>query len=244
MFWFGLVSLFNGISTLFRLFNAKAILLEEQLRYSLTHSWEDKGVHTFPKGICPKVNVIARLEYELAYYDSAVHRFNHYTTRTPPLYVLCNCFVRLFCTRFYQICMNFKQIYLSIGRTWIGNTRSAKVDLIAMEFPNFQNWRFTNRCSLVSYSGHYYFLRGDGDLIPFSAYTKQVIQSSPDGAEIIKLLVEDIWILENNFHFTNGYATSQFYSLSFLLQNIRGIFCRVAVNVLDSSIDISEFDLQ
>ena len=31
----------------------------------------------------PKVNIIARLEYELAYYDSAVHRFNHYTTRTP-----------------------------------------------------------------------------------------------------------------------------------------------------------------
>ena len=28
--WFGLVSLFNGISTLFRLFNVKAILLEEQ----------------------------------------------------------------------------------------------------------------------------------------------------------------------------------------------------------------------
>ena len=36
--------------------------------------------HIFPKGICPKENVIARLEYELAYYDSAVHRFNHYTT--------------------------------------------------------------------------------------------------------------------------------------------------------------------
>ena len=30
------------------------------------------------------MNVIARLEYELAYYDHAVHRFNHYTTRTPP----------------------------------------------------------------------------------------------------------------------------------------------------------------
>ena len=79
-----MVSLFNDISTLFRLFNAKTILLEEQSWYYLTHSWEDKGVHTFPKGICPKVNVIARLEYELAYYDSAVHRFNHYTTRTPP----------------------------------------------------------------------------------------------------------------------------------------------------------------
>ena len=30
LIWFGLVSLFNGISTLFRLFNAKAILIEEQ----------------------------------------------------------------------------------------------------------------------------------------------------------------------------------------------------------------------
>ena len=78
----GLVSLFNGISILFRLFNAKAILIEEQ--YYLTHSWEDKGVHTFPKGICTKGNVIARLEYELAFYDSAGHRFNHYTTRTHP----------------------------------------------------------------------------------------------------------------------------------------------------------------
>ena len=27
------------------------------------------------------MNVIARLEYELAYYDSAVHRLNHYPTR-------------------------------------------------------------------------------------------------------------------------------------------------------------------
>ena len=52
--------------------------------YYLNYNLDDKGVHTFPKGICPKVNVIARLEYELAYYDSAVHRFNHYTTRTPP----------------------------------------------------------------------------------------------------------------------------------------------------------------
>ena len=55
------------------LFNAKVIILEEQWWYYLTHSWEDKGVHTFPKGICPKVNIIARLVYELAYYDSAVH---------------------------------------------------------------------------------------------------------------------------------------------------------------------------
>ena len=53
-----------------------------QSRYYV-HFREDKGVHTFPKCICPKVNVIARLGYKLAYYDFAVHRFNHYTTRTP-----------------------------------------------------------------------------------------------------------------------------------------------------------------
>ena len=38
---------------------------------------------TFPDGICPKVNM-KQLKYELAYYDSAVQRFNHYTARTPP----------------------------------------------------------------------------------------------------------------------------------------------------------------
>ena len=42
------------------------------------------SVHVFPKGIYPKVNVIVRLEFELAYYDSAVECFNHYTPDTPP----------------------------------------------------------------------------------------------------------------------------------------------------------------
>ena len=31
----------------------------------------------YPKDICSKVNVIGQLEFELAYYDSAVNRFNH-----------------------------------------------------------------------------------------------------------------------------------------------------------------------
>ena len=62
-------------------------------------------VDIFPKGICPKVNVIAWLEYELAYYDSAVHRFNHYTTRTSPLWFgVLFCFV-LFC--FHMNCVHF-----------------------------------------------------------------------------------------------------------------------------------------
>ena len=32
--------------------------------------------------------VIARLEFELTYYDSAVYRFNHYTLRTPPEFLV------------------------------------------------------------------------------------------------------------------------------------------------------------
>ena len=73
---FGLVSLFNGSST-------KAILVEEQLWYYLTNNLEDKGVHTFPKGICPKVNVIAWLEFEFAYYDVAVQHDSYYSMGTP-----------------------------------------------------------------------------------------------------------------------------------------------------------------
>ena len=46
--------------------NAKAIFPEEQRWCYLTHSWGDNGVHTFPNGICLKVNVIVRLEFELA----------------------------------------------------------------------------------------------------------------------------------------------------------------------------------
>ncbi len=40
------------------------------------------GIHTFPKGISPKVNVIARLWFELAFYCVVVHPVSHYATRT------------------------------------------------------------------------------------------------------------------------------------------------------------------
>ena len=69
-----------------RIFNAKANLWEEQQQSNLTHNGEDKEAHTFPKGICSKVNVIAQLEFELTYYDFAVQCFNHYNTRTLPIY--------------------------------------------------------------------------------------------------------------------------------------------------------------
>ena len=37
----------------------------------------DKRLHAFPKGISPKMNVIAPLEFEFAYYDIAVQLVNH-----------------------------------------------------------------------------------------------------------------------------------------------------------------------
>ena len=40
------------------IFNAKYILVEEQLWYYLIHSNGDKGIQAFPKGISPKVNII------------------------------------------------------------------------------------------------------------------------------------------------------------------------------------------
>ena len=42
-------------------------------------------VHIFPKSSDPKVNLIARLEFELAHFRVAVQRFSHFTTRTSPL---------------------------------------------------------------------------------------------------------------------------------------------------------------
>ena len=45
---------------------------------------EDKGVHSFPKDTSPKVNVIAQLEFELAYYNVAVQHVSHYATGITP----------------------------------------------------------------------------------------------------------------------------------------------------------------
>ena len=41
-----------------------------------------KGVHTFPKGIIQKVNVIARLEFEPNNYEVAVWHVSNYVTGT------------------------------------------------------------------------------------------------------------------------------------------------------------------
>ena len=44
------------------------------------------GLRTFPNCIIPKVNEIARLEFELAYFVAVVSDFHHYTIRNPSQY--------------------------------------------------------------------------------------------------------------------------------------------------------------
>ena len=46
------------------LFNAKAILVEEQWYY-VTHNWGRQGGHTFPKGIRLEGNIIVWLEFKI-----------------------------------------------------------------------------------------------------------------------------------------------------------------------------------
>ena len=57
---------------------------KEQKPYDVTIG--NKCVHTYPKGINPKVNVIAWLEFELAYYDAVVYHANHSASGTSPIY--------------------------------------------------------------------------------------------------------------------------------------------------------------
>ena len=60
------------------LFNAKPIPAEEYLPQSLV----DKAVHAFPKSISPKGNMIAKLEFELAYTKTIALYFSHYSSYT------------------------------------------------------------------------------------------------------------------------------------------------------------------
>ena len=53
--------------------------------FRLLNSRGDKGVHAFPKRINLKINVIAQLEFELAYFDSTDRNVNHYLAETPSL---------------------------------------------------------------------------------------------------------------------------------------------------------------
>ena len=42
-----------------------------------------KAIHTFPKVISPKVNIMVRLEFELTYFKATVQYISHYATGIP-----------------------------------------------------------------------------------------------------------------------------------------------------------------
>ena len=79
------VSLFYGVSISPGHFSYKAILEEEQYWFYLIFNWKNKGVHTFPIIVSQKVNLIARLKFELAFDGITVQRFIHYTMEILPL---------------------------------------------------------------------------------------------------------------------------------------------------------------
>ena len=57
---------------IYELFNAKSILVEEQMWYCLILGEGGKEVHAFLKSINPKMNLIVQLEFGHTYYDVGV----------------------------------------------------------------------------------------------------------------------------------------------------------------------------
>ena len=54
----------------------------------MTHNYKDMRVHTFPDGINPKVNIIVRMDFELAFFEAEFQHLSHYAARTYPGYIL------------------------------------------------------------------------------------------------------------------------------------------------------------
>ena len=80
---FSLVSLFNSVSAFEGYLMPKPSLLK--ISFDTIQPIAEglyNGVHIFPRGISPKENLIAGLEFEIANCDDAVQLFNPYTLRT------------------------------------------------------------------------------------------------------------------------------------------------------------------
>ena len=99
-FGYGLVFFVQSYNNLRGLFNTKSILIKEQSWYYLIHNSCVGGclgrVHIFPKGISPKENVIAWLEFEFVYYGVAVRHFTHNAISLCVSQYSCDC-IRVVC---------------------------------------------------------------------------------------------------------------------------------------------------
>ena len=65
----------------------EASLPQRQKWYYLTHNFGKRELAPFP-WVSPKVNVIARLEFELAYYNVTIQHVSHYTTWPAPSFMM------------------------------------------------------------------------------------------------------------------------------------------------------------
>ena len=110
--------------------------------YCLNLNWGNKGIHTFPT--CPKINIIAQLKFELAYYDIAVQHVNHYTMVT---------FHLLWCFRdnYEDImrCIDFLE--LSTLVSWTALTTGTQYYLFVCT-SEFDSYRVRNNSDLMTLS--------------------------------------------------------------------------------------------
>ena len=88
------------------------------------------GFVSFPRYISPKVNMIARLEFELAYFEVAVQYFIHYTTGDSLLQIKYSNFA----TRIKMWCL--KSEYMAIELLLFINSMWKILNLICVVFSN------------------------------------------------------------------------------------------------------------
>ena len=75
----------RSICILFNLGNKRISSYATHAIYATCQKDLQVNIQHFPKGITPKVNVIARLKFKLAYYYVTVQQFSHYDTGNCPL---------------------------------------------------------------------------------------------------------------------------------------------------------------
>ena len=73
---------FHDIVILHWLFNIKAILVNKEYSYYVTHNDGDKRFLIFLKGVIPKLNAMMLLEIELTCCNITVQHISLYTTLT------------------------------------------------------------------------------------------------------------------------------------------------------------------
>ena len=86
MLGYNSICMFVLISFCFMAYQLSRIILCQNLPCriaAVTFNLIANEFHAFPKGMNLKVNVIARVEFELAYLETAVQHFSHKATETP-----------------------------------------------------------------------------------------------------------------------------------------------------------------